>query len=570
MHHRALKIGLGLVVTIVCLVAALWGIEWNELKISFRNANYASLGTLTVLLAVFYWLKAKRWSLLLQPLRRFRTGEVVPALMIGFMGNNVLPAHLGELVRVWVLGRQSGLPKAAILSTVVLERVFDLVVVLAMLGGGLLLVPEIPGEVQAASLTIAGLTALGVGLLVIYIRWTSAFVAVGKWMLAKLPFVPTGGTIRSGSYHGNRCRRVVVIKARIVVGPSNRDFSDQVVCAGRHDLCLASQFRSAGQSGHGPRGNGRHRSGRCRSLGTRIYRGRTTLFLDYAGTAGYETGRRVCGLGVLPAGTARSGDAGGAVFLEPAAPASGRLGTRSRKPRRPPKSRTPPSRRRSARQSGEREARSCAIDAIKSKYCWRTTGSLQRSWNAPSALMPNCRRRSASSSSEASRFASSSPVRNNSPPWLWATISGNGPEVAGDDRRPLAKSLQHDHRENFVAQGRDHDPPRAAIKSPQLVLSLLPQKPYAGIPLRQLPQRRLMGPTAGNPQLTLPLTSKMRDHILQALDRFEPADEQKIRWGVGRRRTRGSALSPPKTGRKFGSTRIGNSNPNSRCLSAQN
>ena len=47
--------------------------------------------------------------------------------MIGFMGNNVLPAHLGELIRVFVLGRTFALSKAAVLSSVVLERILDMV-----------------------------------------------------------------------------------------------------------------------------------------------------------------------------------------------------------------------------------------------------------------------------------------------------------------------------------------------------------------------------------------------------------------------------------------------------------
>ena len=201
---------MGLVVSIACLVSALWGIDWGEVRRSFGSAKYSNLVLLTALLAAFYWLKAWRWRLFLQPMRRFRTPELVPAMMIGFMGNNVLPAHLGEFVRVWVLGRQTGIPKASVLSTVVLERVFDLVVILALLGLSLMWVPEMPSDVRVAGLVIAGITLLGVAMLLVYIRWTPQFVAVARWNLNKLIFTPA--RLRAATLHfWNRgpkvCRR---------------------------------------------------------------------------------------------------------------------------------------------------------------------------------------------------------------------------------------------------------------------------------------------------------------------------------------------------------------------------
>ena len=106
--------------TILCLAAALWGLDLKEVSESLSKINFVTLPLILALLFLFFWLKAVRWRLLLVPLRKFRTQEIVPPLMIGFMGNNVLPAHLGELIRVFVLGRNFTLSKAAILSSVLL------------------------------------------------------------------------------------------------------------------------------------------------------------------------------------------------------------------------------------------------------------------------------------------------------------------------------------------------------------------------------------------------------------------------------------------------------------------
>ena len=94
-------------------------------------------------------------------------------MMIGFMGNNLLPAHLGELARIFVLGREFNLSKTAVFSSVVLERVFDTATILAFFGASLLLV-ELPEMFQTASLYTAGLTAV-------------AFLVLAVWNISGSP-----------------------------------------------------------------------------------------------------------------------------------------------------------------------------------------------------------------------------------------------------------------------------------------------------------------------------------------------------------------------------------------------
>ncbi len=131
---KLIKLILGVIVTIACLVAAVWGIDFEQISRSFRQANYWTLPVMLALLFVFFWLKAFRWRMLLEPIKKLTVSQVTPAMMIGFMGNNILPAHLGEFLRVYVLSRQFQIPKTTVLSTVVLERLFDVVAILCYLG----------------------------------------------------------------------------------------------------------------------------------------------------------------------------------------------------------------------------------------------------------------------------------------------------------------------------------------------------------------------------------------------------------------------------------------------------
>ena len=48
------------------------------------------------------------------------------ALVLGLFANNVLPARLGEIARMAALSRETGLRRTQVLTTIVVERVFDL------------------------------------------------------------------------------------------------------------------------------------------------------------------------------------------------------------------------------------------------------------------------------------------------------------------------------------------------------------------------------------------------------------------------------------------------------------
>jgi len=55
---------------------------------------------------------------------------LIPAMMAGAAGNNLLPAHFGEFVRVYFAGNKFSIPKSTVLATVMAERIFDVIAVL--------------------------------------------------------------------------------------------------------------------------------------------------------------------------------------------------------------------------------------------------------------------------------------------------------------------------------------------------------------------------------------------------------------------------------------------------------
>lgn len=164
-----------------------------EIAAAFRQADYRSLPAMWTCLVLFYWLKAIRWQLLLEPLGKFRPlRDLLPSVMIGFAFNNVLPAHLGEFVRVYVFSRQSGISKTAVLTSIVLERIFDVIAILGFLMLGLFLVEaaDLDERIVSSAMFFGVAVCFGLVGAAIYLIWTRPVVLFVEGCLRRVPCLP--------------------------------------------------------------------------------------------------------------------------------------------------------------------------------------------------------------------------------------------------------------------------------------------------------------------------------------------------------------------------------------------
>ncbi len=79
-------------------------------------------------------LRAVRWVWILRPVGRVPFFPAFRATAVGFAANTVLPARAGEVLRPALLARERGLPFAALLASIVFERVLDALAQLSFLG----------------------------------------------------------------------------------------------------------------------------------------------------------------------------------------------------------------------------------------------------------------------------------------------------------------------------------------------------------------------------------------------------------------------------------------------------
>lgn len=113
-----------------------------------RSANYwYMLPAVCVYLASVYF-RTWRWTVMLRHIKRIGILRLYPVVVIGYMANNLLPMRLGELVRSYYAGEREGINKTSALATIVSERMFDALTLLAFIAA---LAPFMPVDELARS-----------------------------------------------------------------------------------------------------------------------------------------------------------------------------------------------------------------------------------------------------------------------------------------------------------------------------------------------------------------------------------------------------------------------------------
>jgi glycosyltransferase 2 family protein len=154
-----LRAGIGIAISLASLAFVLRGVDLARTAQILGNAAPAWLAVSIALQGVDLSLRTLRWQRLLAPIAGVRFLRVLRYLLVGYLANNVLPARLGEIVRSHYLGDREGISRASALGTIVVERVVDTAVVVAI-GALAILVLRVRGVVASAVLVGLAVTAL--------------------------------------------------------------------------------------------------------------------------------------------------------------------------------------------------------------------------------------------------------------------------------------------------------------------------------------------------------------------------------------------------------------------------
>ncbi|MDD2695461.1 MAG: lysylphosphatidylglycerol synthase transmembrane domain-containing protein [Anaerolineales bacterium] len=128
------QVWVGAAISLGCLYLAFRGVQLEPLLAQLGRASASwlllSLGvSLATLLA-----KAARWRALFAPPRLPNRGRAFAIQSIGMLFNLYMPARLGDLARAYLMGESEGMSKTYVLGTIVLEKFFDLAMLLISVG----------------------------------------------------------------------------------------------------------------------------------------------------------------------------------------------------------------------------------------------------------------------------------------------------------------------------------------------------------------------------------------------------------------------------------------------------
>lgn len=158
--NNKIKLIIGWLLGAVFLYLALRKVDFGQMGEALRKANYWYLLLVVAVIFFSHYLRAFRWRFLLDPMVRLDIPSLFSSLIIGYMANVVTPAHLGEVLRAYVLSKKRGVSASSVFATIVVERILDVFALLALMVLALLLYP-FPGWVKNAGyLMLAGTLGL--------------------------------------------------------------------------------------------------------------------------------------------------------------------------------------------------------------------------------------------------------------------------------------------------------------------------------------------------------------------------------------------------------------------------
>lgn len=140
------------------------------------------------LVAVAVYLRALRWALLFRPETRPHLPPITRALLIGYLFNQILPARAGEAARVVALHREAGTSRAESVGTAVVERLYDVGALLALLFLALPFFPPVTWVLAASYFAAAFVVGTGLVIVVTKVFHDRPFRFVLR-PLARLPWV---------------------------------------------------------------------------------------------------------------------------------------------------------------------------------------------------------------------------------------------------------------------------------------------------------------------------------------------------------------------------------------------
>jgi hypothetical protein len=164
-------LGVTYLISLGSLYWALRDAKLGELTDDLATMDWLWVGAAAVADVLVYFWHAWRWTMVLRPVTHVTYWDSLRAIYVGLFANEVLPFRMGEVIRCYLLGRWVHQPFSVVLSSALIERIFDGI----WLTGGLIVVMRVipwpaklnfllDGAYVLGFIVLAGAALLGVAM----------------------------------------------------------------------------------------------------------------------------------------------------------------------------------------------------------------------------------------------------------------------------------------------------------------------------------------------------------------------------------------------------------------------
>lgn len=119
------KLMSGILISILFVYLALREVNLARMWAVIESAKLFPIFIVIVLTFLQFVIRAWRWDILLEPIKKTRFLSRLHSTIVGFAANCILPARLGEFLRANYLGQIEKISGSSAFGTIVIERLFD-------------------------------------------------------------------------------------------------------------------------------------------------------------------------------------------------------------------------------------------------------------------------------------------------------------------------------------------------------------------------------------------------------------------------------------------------------------
>jgi len=182
-----LKFLLAILIAMLAGYLAVHNVDWPAFTEAFKKLDLKIWLLALPLYLVAHLVRALRWKIILGPSISVRFSRLFPYIMIGRAVNDMIPTGAGEFYRSYLIYKRDGLPYTNSLASILVERVFDGLVLVGILAAVFWIV-GIEHEMALGIRTIALVFfSCIVVVVLVFVRFPLVFKKIVNPLISKLP-----------------------------------------------------------------------------------------------------------------------------------------------------------------------------------------------------------------------------------------------------------------------------------------------------------------------------------------------------------------------------------------------